>query len=417
MKLKYGKNTINFEPPSKNLLGVLESKNNSVEPLDTLLKNSYTRPIGKPRLDNLLRKNKPGDLVIIVSDITRSIAKYSEILKFLVSEIVDAGIDEKNIEFVVALGTHPQHTQEENRLLYGDLTRDFQFSSHDCHNNLISVGKTETGLEVQVNKRVKEADFVIVTGRIDFHYLAGFSGGRKSILPGISSYETIRGNHCKLRHNGVSIAETKNNVIAQEMNEAGRLFDVDYLLNVVEIPQKDTAQIFCGDPELAFEEGIKFLKSIRTIKISKKADCAIISVGGYSKDKDFYNSHKSLNSAMNAIKPSGTMVLIAQCCEGFGNKKFLQYMLENNLNNLLNYQEEKIEVGGHRAFVTAKIIKNHKIYVLSDLDSNILTKMNFIPVSTLEEAINFVKKDYGEEFKTYIIPDGKSVLPIIDIGI
>ena len=89
-------------------------------------------------------------------------------------------------------------------------------------------------------------------------------------------------------------------------------------------------------------------------------------------------------------------------------------MLENNLNNLLNYQEEKIEVGGHRAFVTTKIIKKHKVYVLSDLDSNMLTRMNFIPVSSLEEAITFVKKDYGEEFKAYIIPDGKSILPIID---
>ena len=414
MKLKYGKNSVNLEIQAKNLLGILEPKNKPVKALDVLLKNSIMKPSGKGRLGNLLRKNKPGDLVIIVSDITRSITKYSEILKFLVSEIVDAGIEEKNIEFVVALGTHPQHTQEENRILYGDLTRDFQFSSHDCHNNLISAGKTRTGLEVQVNKRVWEADFVIATGKINFHYLAGFSGGRKSILPGISSYETIRGNHCKLRHNGVSIAETKNNVIAQEMNEAGRLFDVDYLLNVVEIPQKDTAQIFCGDPELAFEEGIKFLKSIRTIKISEKADCAIVSVGGYPKDKDFYNSHKSLNLAMNAIEPSGSMILIAQCCEGFGNKKFLQYMCENSLTDLLNYPEEKIEVGGHRAFVTAKIIKDHKIYVLSDLDSNILNKMNFIPVSTLEEAINFVKKDYGEEFKTYIIPDGKSVFPSID---
>ena len=124
------------------------------------------------------------------------------------SEIVDAGIDEKNIEFVVALGTHRKHTPQENKLLYEALFSDFRFSFHDCHNNLISIGRTSTGLEVQVNKRVRNADFVIATGKINFHYMAGFSGGRKAILPGISSYETIKSNHCKLRRDGVTLGNT-----------------------------------------------------------------------------------------------------------------------------------------------------------------------------------------------------------------
>lgn len=414
MKLKYGKKLINLEISARNLLGILEPINNSIKPLNELLKESIVNPIGKPRLVDLLRKNKPTDLVIIVSDITRSIANYSKILEFLVEEIIDAGIDEKNIEFMVALGTHKKHIEEENRQLYGNLVTDFVFSLHDCYNNFISIGKTSTDLEVQVNKRVRDADFVIATGRINFHYLAGFSGGRKTILPGISSYETIRGNHCKLRRNGVVFGETQDNIISQEMDEAAQLFGVDYLLNVVETPEKETEQIFCGDSVYAFEQGVKFFRARRTSKISQKADCAIVSPGNYVKDKTFFFSHKAINSAVNAVKKGGAIILITQCDGRFGNEKFLNYMLENNLDELLTYPEEKIEVGGHRAFMTAKILKDYKVFVLSDLESKTLAQMHFIPIKNLDEGINQIRKDYGEEFKAYILPDGRSVLPVID---
>jgi len=411
MELKYGKHSINFEISNKNRLGVLELEDKPTQPLDRLLKSSIMHPIGKPSLGALLTKNKPGDLVIIVSDITRSIANYSEILKFLVGEIVDAGIDEKNIEFVVASGTHRPHTPEENERLYQNLIHNFHFSFHDCQNNMVSLGRTSSGLEVQVNKRAYEADFIMVTGKINFHYLAGFSGGRKSILPGIASYQTIRNNHCKLKRDGVAVGKIKNNIIAQEMTEAGQLFDIDYLLNVVETSKKETAQIFCGHSEFAFGEGVKFFDSLHTIKITKLADCAIIAAGGYPKDTDFFHSHKGLNMAINALKPNGSIILVAQCCEGFGSDKFSRYLLENSLNKLLNYPEKKIELGGHRAFVTAKILKEHKVYVLSNLDPNILSRMGFVPVSNMTEAINLVKKEHGVEFSFYIIPEGSSVLP------
>lgn len=414
MKLRFGKNTIDFNISAKNLLGVLEPKITAPLPLNTVLKDSIMNPIGRPRLRDLLRKNKPHDLIIIVSDITRSIASYAEILQFLVGEIIDAGIDEKNIEFVVALGTHRQHTPEENKLLYGDLVNNFRFSFHDCHNNLTPIGKTSTGLEVKVNRRVWDADFVIATGRINLHYLAGFSGGRKAILPGISSYETIQGNHSKLRRDGVAIGKHRNNPIAQEMDEAGRLFGLDYLFNVVETPQKEIAQIFCGDAVFAFEEGVQFFKAQRTVKVSQKAHCAIVSAGGHPKDKDLFNSHKSLNAAVNAITSDGSLILVAQCSDGLGNDKFLNYMLTNTLDELITYSEQRIEVGGHRAFVTADILKNHKVYALANLDSDILSKLHFTQISTLEEGINLIKNNYGEEFKVYVIPDGGTVLPVMD---
>jgi len=414
VQLRFGKKTVNCEVFEKNLMGVLEYSQHKVDPLNTVLEQSILNPIGKPRLIDLLKKNKPKDLVIIVSDITRSIADYAITLGFLVSEIVEAGIDEENIEFVVALGTHRKHTPEENELLYGNLISDFRFSFHDCYNDLVSIGKTSSGLEIQVNKRVRAADFVIATGRVNFHYLAGFSGGRKAILPGICSYETIRNNHCKLRRDGVSLGRIESNIIAQEMDEAALLFGFDYLLNVVETPEKQIAGVFCGDPVQAYKIAVEYFKSERISKITSQADCVIVSPGGYPKDRTFYAGHKAINNAVNAVRQGGSIVLVSACEEGVGNPEFEKHMLGNGIDELLDYPEAKIQVGGHRAFKTSQLLKNYKIYVVSKLDSRVLSQMNFIPVKNIDSAIDQVKKNCGQDFKVYVVPDGRSVLPVVN---
>ncbi len=413
MDLRYGKGFISYETPP-GLLGIIEPKTIMHRPVDDLLKESIMKPVSGPRLRETLRRNKPGHVVIVVSDITRKIAQYEQILKLLVAELVSAGIDEKNIDFVVALGTHRTHTPDEDKLLYGTLTDDFHFTQHDCHADLSLVGRTSTGLDVSVNRRVKEADFVITTGRVDFHYLAGFSGGRKSILPGVASYETIRNNHKKLVRNGVQIGKTDGNIIAQEMTEAAALLGIDYLLNVVETPQRDIAQVFSGDSSGAFQEAVSYFVTARQVGIPAQADCVIVSAGGFPQDKNFYHTHKSLNLAMRALNERGSIILIGQCAEGFGNEKFMQLMLEHKLESLLHYPEDKIDVGGHRAFLTAKILKKHRVYVLSDLNPDIVRRIGFTPIQNLDEGIDAVKREYGDGLKTYVIPNGKAALPSLN---
>ena len=414
MEFGFGEKTVYYEVSKHNMLGILECSRHDVKPLKEILERSILNPTGKPRLVELLQKNKPRDLVIIVSDITRSIADYDKILSFLVGEIIDAGIDEKNIEFIVGLGTHRKHTPEENKSLYGNLVSDFRFSFHDCYNDLVSIGKTTSGLEIQVNKRVRDADFVIATGRINFHYLAGFSGGRKAILPGIASYETIRNNHCKLKREGVSLGKIESNIIAQEMDEAAQLFGLDYLLNVVETPDRQIASLFCGDPVQAYKTGVEYFKSERILKITRQADCVIVSAGGYPRDRTFYAGHKSINNAANAVRQNGSIILVSACEEGVGNAAFEKYMLNNNIEELLDYPEAKIQIGGHRAFQTSKLLKEHKIYVVSELDSKVLSHMNFIPVKDIDSAMDQIKRDYHQDFKVYVVPDGQSVLPVVN---
>ncbi|HEC78119.1 MAG TPA: nickel-dependent lactate racemase [candidate division WOR-3 bacterium] len=413
MQLKYGKGVVELELPPDNLLGVLQMENKPVEPLDDIFKESIMNPIGRPRLKKLLHQNKPGDVVVLVSDKKRSITDYPRILEFIAAEIIDAGIDEKNIEFIVALGTHEPHSPEDNRRLYGGITADFNFVNHDCRGELVSVGKTGTGLEVLVNRRARQADFVIATGKINFHYLAGFSGGRKSILPGIAGYETIRENHSKLREDNILPGNMENNIIAREMAEAAHLFGIDYIFNVVETPDRSTARVFCGDMKYAFKEGVEFFLTQRRSFIDQKADCVITSPGGYPADGNFFLSHKVVNNSLNAAKKGGAFILVAQCQDGFGNEKFLDYMLNNDIDGLLNYPRERIEIGGHRAFVTAKILKEHRIYVLSELEPEILKRMGFIPLNDINQGINEIKKKSGDDFKAYVIPNGNAVLPVL----
>jgi nickel-dependent lactate racemase len=414
MELGFGQKTIMYDFSEDNILGSLVHTDQKVRPLKEILENSILNPLGKPRLSHLLRKNKPGDIVIIVSDQTRAIADYDRILSFLIGELIDGGVDENNVEFMVALGTHRKHTPEEQKELYKDLITDFKFSFHDCRNDLVSIGKTSTGLDVQVNKRVRAADFVIATGRINFHYMAGFSGGRKSILPGIASYETIRNNHCKLKRDGVSLGRVKDNIIAQEMDEAAQLFGIDYLFNVIESSDKRIIDAFCGDALHAHRCGIDRYVSSHVLKIQEPADCVIVSAGGHPKDRTFYSGHKVLNHAVGALRKGGSMILVIECSGGVGNKEFERYMTVNDIEALLHYPETEIEIGGHRAFQTARLLNDHKIYVVSNLDPALLVQMNFIPAPDIESAMAQVRKDHGPDPKIYFIPEGRSVLAAAD---
>jgi nickel-dependent lactate racemase len=410
MDLKYGKGFINIQMPP-GFLGSVVPRVDAVRPVGMLLRESYMNPIGQPRLKDVMHRNKPGDVVIIVADKTRRIANYDAILRFLVEELVGAGVQEENIEFVVALGTHDRHTDRENRQRYGALVDDFHFTQHDCQRDLVSIGRTSTGLEVLVNRRVQQADIVLATGRVDFHYMAGFSGGRKSILPGVAAYDTIRNNHKKLVRDGVWIGHIDGNIIAQEMAEAGSLLGLDYLLNVVETPAGETARIFTGHHVHAFQEAVDYFSSARRVRIDEPADCVIVSAGGYPNDKDFYHTHKSMNLAMACLQQNGCIILVGKCEEGFGNEQFMQLMLDNKIDDLLQFPEERIEVGGHRAFLTARMLRGHKVYALTDLDPDILRRIHFTPIESIEQGIVAAQGDHGVGMKTLVVPNGKAVLP------
>lgn len=413
MRLPYGTQFLDISVPAENILQVVEHLATKMPSFDTIIKERIVQPIGKPRLRDIFRKNRPGDVVILVADRQRSIAHYPRLLEYVIDEAVDGGVDEKNISFVVAHGTHRLHTDEENESLFESLPKRFSFTGHDCHGSCTEIGRASTGLRIAINRRVQEADFVIATGKIDFHYLAGFSGGRKAVLPGIASYETIQGNHSKLRREGVAYGSLEKNVIHQEMEEAARLSALAYLFNVIETPQGESAGLFCGDPVLAFNEGTRVFFNTRRQSIARPADCVIVSPGDGAKEQEtFYVAHKCLNSVRHAVRKGGFMILVAACPGGVGNDEFRCLMKEKSLDDLISYPEKDIHVGGHRAFQTAQLLHDYRILVVSDLAPRQVEEMHFTPMRAVSEALSHVREEFGPEFSSYIIPDGRAVFPV-----
>lgn len=408
VKFKYGDESVIIDLPDKNVLGIIgRKKDKSREarrPIREMVKNALYKPEETSRLRQTLKKNRPGYLVIIVSDISRNISNYSAILDLLVEEIIESGVREENIEFIVALGTHPVHTAEEHKRLYSFLPDKFKFSFHDCHNNLKNIGKTSTGLDMLINERVMAADTVITTGKINYHYLAGFSGGRKSILPGVAGHETIRENHIKLVRNGIGIGRLEGNVINQEMEEASQMVGVDFALNIIEDHNQDTIWAKAGQAEAVFRIGTEFFLREFSFDIKQKADCIFVAAG--RDDKDFFAAHKIINLAAGFVKPHGSIVLIAQAPDGPGNERFNDYLVNFSLDDLINYPANKIELGGHRAFVTARLLKDYRIYVHSSIGADILRRLHFVPVHDPASLVTELKKDYGNDFKAYLNPDG-----------
>ncbi len=410
----YGDEKVSLEIPDRQILGIIKKnpEGQSPRPVEELVKEALTTPQGTPNLSHILRKNRPGYLVIIVSDISRNISNYCKILDILVGEIVESGVDEANIEFIVALGTHREHTSEEQKELYGSLPEKFKFSFHNCHQNLKEIGKTSTGLKILINEKVVAADFVITTGLINFHYLAGFSGGRKSILPGVAGYETIRANHAKLLRSGIGIGSIEKNIIDFEMAETAQIVGVDFALNVIEDLNRNTVWVKAGKLKVVFKQGVDFILKNYSRPIKKQADCIFVSGG--STNRDFFNAHKILNFAIDYIKPGGAIVLFAKCENGLGNEKFVKYLKEYRIDTLLNFDEKEIEVGGHRAFVTARILKNYKVYLVTSIDQEILSQLQLRSIKVPNSIIDELKRNYGENFTAFVNPDGIRIKAICD---
>ncbi len=404
----YGSGKVVVEVPDRNVLGVLDDPKSAeaigiAGSVQELTQQALLAPVGAAPLRQLLKVKRHGYVVIIVSDISRNINNYEKILDILAGEIVESGVDEKRIEFIIALGTHRLHTAEEQRELYGALIDKFRFTFHDCRQNLRSVGKISTGLEVFVNERVAGADVRISTGRISYHYLAGFSGGPKSILPGVAGYDTIRANHAKLLRPGVEIGRLENNVVSAEITQAADLVGVDYSLNVIEASRK-TIWLKAGSPAAVFQSGAGYYRKRFAFPVREKADCVLTSAGG--DDQDLFGAHKILNLARGFVKPGGSIVLFAEAARGVGNRQFADYLSRHRPDDLLRFPEENIEVGGHRAFVTARILKDYKVYVLSSLNHAILKSLSFSPVSDAQEVLSEIRKNHGDGFKAYLNPSG-----------
>ena len=416
MSLKYGDKRINFYLEDKNIISIL-SVNQKVplksplEKLGKLLEN----PINSPPLERLIKDKKAEKILIIVNDITR-LTPYNILLPPLLRKLEEIGIRKNDITFLIATGAHRGNTAEENIKVFGEeLINSYLFLNHNCDDsNLIDLGRLKSGNHLYVNPMVKKVDFIITTGVIVPHYIAGFSGGRKSIHPGICARETIERNHSQMIHPRAMTGNILGNPVHEEMLDAALKVNVDFNINTITDEDGNIIDIVAGDLHESWSKGVEICKNTYITPIKEKADVVFTSAGGYPKDINIYQAQKALDNAYHAVKPGGTIVLIAECKEGIGNTVCEQWINEaNSIQDIEERLKKCFILGGHKAYAIARVAKGANLILLSSLNKD-LTKRLFMELAEdIEQAIKWIREKHGDGFKSYIIPSGSTILPQI----
>ncbi len=423
-KLKYGKGYMDFTIPMENLLGVIKSnKVDDKKSEEEAILGALESPIGSPKLSNIV---KPGERIcIVVSDITRAWQKMSRYLPYIVDELNQGGIEDTDIIFLCSTGSHRKQRDEEHKTILGEkLWSRFKIIDHDAldEDNLVSLGKTSFGTPVSINKIAMECDHIVLTGAIVFHLLAGWGGGKKSILPGISSYESIMKNHAMSLNptmgsgSNPEIRSGKiiNNPIHEDMLEAASIVNPSFLFNVIMDSEGNIARGVAGHYRQAHEAGCKIVDKIDGISIKEKADMVIATAGGYPKDINFYQTIKTVINAKEAIKEKGVMIILSDCSDGFGNEPIRKIIQDHN--TLVDRERDlrdNYSIAKYIGYYASEVAEKKHMILVSSFAPEELSMANIQVVKTIEEALKLAYKICGDNSKTYIMPHGANTLPKI----
>ncbi|MBL6990197.1 MAG: nickel-dependent lactate racemase [Bacteriovoracaceae bacterium] len=420
INLKYAKEYLSLSLPDKNVLATLNIKSvPGIKDVEAEFKSSLNNPIGSPPLSDIIKNKNAKNAVVVVSDYTRAIpyaTKDHNILINLIDLLNENGISDDQITLLVGGGTHRAHKPQENLDNFGqEIVGRVKIIDHNCDTDVVEVGTLSTGNKLEVNHNIIESDLVILTGIITTHYFAGFSGGRKAILPAVSGRETIRKNHAMVLRDGVGIGKLEGNPISDEMSEAAAMAKPDFLINMVINDKKEIVNIASGHLHEAFKHGVEKCKEVYTVKINQLADAAFVSAGGFPKDANLLQVQKTLNNGKELIKKGGTLVLIAQCSEGTASAKFEKWLGKvQDPYDLLGTPEEELEVGGHTAVNTAKQLHDYDIVLVTQMAKDECSRLHFNWEANLESAIARIKKKHGDNFTSYIVPYGGLIFPVFE---
>ncbi|MBC8019156.1 MAG: nickel-dependent lactate racemase [Verrucomicrobia bacterium] len=417
MNLKYGSTSFQLDLPPARIAGVIEPS--------VPIPGASPEEIITTALDTcqpVISSFRPGEKVVIVtSDITRHTG--SEVyLPLLVERINRQGIPDRDIEILIALGIHRAQTTHEHEKILGALYGRIRVRDHDCDNpaELLSIGRTSNGIEVRINRRAVEADRLILTGVIGFHYFAGFGGGRKSVLPGIASRQACMASHFSVLNPGHGSGKNQravsgnldNNPVHKAMTEACALAAPDFILNTVLAPDKRIIAAFAGHWREAHEEGCRFYREHFSYPLREKADLVVVSCGGFPKDINLIQAHKSMEYAAQALKDGGVMILLAECRDGFGNSTFFNWFRHKQLDQFETALREKYEINGQTAYSILQKAQRFNIILVSEFPGQQVEEMGMLPARYLEEALQMTDRFLPPDWTALVMPEGGSVLPV-----
>jgi lactate racemase len=421
--LDYGRTGLEVNLPEDRLVGPLAIKSTTplADPVAAIAA-VLAQPIGTPPLAHLARGRK--NACILVCDITRPVPNKL-ILPPVLRILEEQGIARRDILILNATGLHrPNEGAELAEMLGSDIVARYRVENH--HGKVLEehdyLGTTPSGVPAWIDSRYVRADLKITTGLIEPHLMAGYSGGRKVICPGIAALETVKIWHGPrfLEHPNADCGIVAGNPVHEENTRIALMAGCDFIVNVCLDGQRRVTWVGAGDMIGAWEEGVRFVENVVRVRVPAACDVVVTSCAGYPLDTTYYQAVKGLTGALPIVKQGGTIVMAASLSEGLGSPEF-EHLLRDNPDLKVFMQR----ILGKDYFVMdqwqleelAKVLRCCKVKIVSDgLPAETLRKCHVEPVSTVEQAVADSLAEYGPAARVAVIPKGPYVLPYLAHG-
>lgn len=418
--IPYYTSTLALHVEEENLKAVLTAKMHGFhaeKSQEQLVLDALEHPVGSPRLRTLAEGKRK--IVIVTSDHTRAVP--SKITLPLLLKEIRSGNPDADITILIATGLHRPTTEEEQRRMFGDAIVDHEkiaINNAFDPKQFVELCILPSGAVFQVNRLAAECDLLVTEGFVEPHFFAGFSGGRKSILPGICSERTVNENHSykAVSHPRSNSGMLKDNPIHADMLCAAKAVNVQFIFNVALDGEKKIVAAWAGDLEQAHEAGVAFIRQWSQCPVVT-GDIVITSNGGYPLDQNLYQSPKAMATAEACAGEDGVIIMCCSCCDGMGGAHFGQLIQRGTPDEIDRYLSsippEKTIPEQWCTQVCVRVLRKHPVILVTTfLSHDEVRKANMIPASTPDEALEIAYRLKGEQASVVVIPDGVSVLTV-----
>lgn len=418
--IPYYTSTLALHVEEENLKAVLTAKMHGFhaeKSQEQLVLDALEHPVGSPRLRTLAEGKR--NIVIVTSDHTRAVP--SKITLPLLLKEIRSGNPDADITILIATGLHRPTTEEEQRRMFGDEIVDHEkiaINNAFAPEQFVELCTLPSGAVFQVNRLAAECDLLVTEGFVEPHFFAGFSGGRKSILPGICSERTVNENHSykAVSHPRSNSGMLKDNPIHADMLCAAKAVNVQFIFNVALDGEKKIVAAWAGDLEKAHEAGVAFIRQWSQCPVVT-GDIVITSNGGYPLDQNLYQSPKAMATAEACAGEDGVIIMCCSCCDGMGGAHFGQLIQRGTPDEIDRYLSsippEKTIPEQWCTQICVRVLRKHPVILVTTfLSHDEVRKANMIPASTPDEALEIAYRLKGEQASVVVIPDGVSVLTV-----
>jgi lactate racemase len=420
IKLDYGRDGLEVRVPESNLEAVLGLK--PTQPhywAERGVRDALRRPVGCPPLLAMARGKRSA--CVVISDITRPVPNRV-ILPTLLGMLELGGIPRKEITILVATGTHRGNTPEELAEMVGpEIVRDYRIVNHDARDpdTHRCLGETARGVPIWVDSRFLDADLKVSVALIEPHFMAGFSGGRKNICPGVCGMETVKVWHGPrfIGHERSDSGSVEGNPVHEDSLYIAKLAGLDFICDVTLDEQRRVIAVFAGEPDAAWQRGVETVRRVVEAPLQAPADIVVTTSAGYPLDLTFYQAVKGMVGALPAVREGGTIIIAARCDEGIGGKEFTDTLLQTR--DLEAFVRKTYEPGFFvpdqwEVHELAKALRKAEVLMYSDaIPADMLAECFVTPVQSVEDGIEQALGKHGRDARIAVIPKGPYVIPVI----